>query len=224
VAGDPLGIRGDCRTCQRRGRTLVDQLQAAGITWKAYYQGLPAPCSTAVTAGAYAKKVNPFLHLDSVRAVPLRCRRVVPLSQLGDDLRRGRLPRFAIVTPDLAHSMHSGSIRQADAFLQRLDRQLLTAPALRGGILLIVTFDEGISDHGLHGRRGGGRVATIVVGPGVPAGGRDPTPYDHYGLLRSLELRFGLRPLRHAADRETMTMTIPTIAGPPATQARRKSA
>ena len=43
VAGDPLGIHGDCRTCHRRGRTLVDQLLAAGISWKAYYQGLPAP-------------------------------------------------------------------------------------------------------------------------------------------------------------------------------------
>jgi hypothetical protein len=222
VAGDPLGIHGDCRTCHRRGRTLVDQLQAAGISWKAYYQGLPAPCSTAVTAGAYAKKVNPFLHLDSVRSAPQRCRRVVPLAQLGDDLRRGRLPRFAMVTPDLAHSMHSGSIARADAFLRRLDRQLLTAPARRSGILLIVTFDEGTSRHGLHGRRGGGHVATIVVGPGVPAGARDPTPYDHYGLLRSLEQRFGLRPLRHAADPQTKT--IPAIAGPPAAQAGRKLA
>jgi phosphatidylinositol-3-phosphatase len=222
VAGDPLGIRGDCRTCHRRGRTLVDQLQAAGISWKAYDQGLPAPCSTAVTAGAYAKKVNPFLHLDSVRSAPQRCRRVVPLAQLGDDLRRGRLPRFAMVTPDLAHSMHSGSIAQADAFLYRLDRQLLTAPASRSGILLIVTFDEGTSHHGLLGRRGGGHVATIVVGPGVPAGARDPTPYDHYGLLRSLEQRFGLRPLRHAADPQTKT--IPAIAGPPAAQAGRKLA
>jgi membrane-associated phospholipid phosphatase len=222
VAGDPLGIHSDCKTCQRRGPTLVDQLQAAGISWKAYYQGLPAPCSTAVTAGAYAKKVNPFLHLDSVRSAPLRCRRVVPLGQLGDDLRRGRLPRFAMVTPDLVHSMHSGSIAQADAFLHRLDRQLLTSSAGRSGILLIVTFDEGISDHGLYGRRGGGHVATIVVGPGVPAGGRDPTPYDHYALLRSLEQRFGLRPLRHAADRQTRT--IPAIAGPPAVQAGRKLA
>lgn len=164
-----------------------------------------------MTAGTYAKKVNPFLHLDSVRSVSLRCRRVVPLTQLGDDLRHGRLPRFAMVTPDLAHSMHSGSIRQADAFLYRL-YQLLTASARRNGILLIVTFDEGTSDHGLHGGRGGGHVATVVVGPGVPAGGSDSTPYDHYALLRSLEQRFGLRPLRHAADKETRT--IPTIAGP----------
>jgi len=35
----------------------------------------------------------------------------VPLSQLDTDLARGQLPRFAMVTPDLAHSMHSGSIR-----------------------------------------------------------------------------------------------------------------
>jgi hypothetical protein len=173
-----------------------------------------------VTAGAYAKKTNPFLHLDSVRSAPRRCQRVVPLDQLGVDLRRGRLPRFAMVTPDLAHSMHSGSIAQADAFLRQLYRQLLTSPADRGGILLIVTFDEGISHHGLNGRRGSGHVATLVVGPGVPAGGRNPTPYDHYALLRSLEQRFGLRPLRHAADRQTST--IPAIAGPPAAQAGRK--
>jgi membrane-associated phospholipid phosphatase len=212
VAGDPLGIHRDCHGCHRPGRTLVDQLEAARISWKAYYQGLPAPCSTAAMAGAYTMKVNPFLHLDGVRSTPRRCRRVVPLTQLGADLRGGRLPRFATVTPDLAHNMHSGSIRRADAFLHRLDHQLLTSSARRGGLLLVVTFDEGASRRGLHGRRGGGRIATIVVGPGVPAGRRDPTPYDHYALLRSVEQRFGLRPLRHAADKETRT--IPAVAGP----------
>jgi phosphatidylinositol-3-phosphatase len=211
LAGDPLGIRGDCRRCHRPGRTLIDQLEAAGISWKAYYQGLPAPCSPAARAGAYAKAVNPFLHLDSVRSMLPRCRKVVPLTQLGADLRLARLPRFAMVTPDLAHDMHSGSIRKADTFLHRLDHQFLTSSARRS-ILLIVTFDEGTTRHGLHGRHGGGHVATIVAGPGAPAGGRDPTPYDHYALLRSLEHRFGLPPLGHAADRETRT--IPTIAGP----------
>jgi phosphatidylinositol-3-phosphatase len=212
VAGDPLGIHSDCRTCHRRGQTLVDQLQAAGIPWKAYYQGLPAPCSAAARAGAYVQKVNPFLHLDSVRSTPRLCRRVVPLTQLGADLERGRLPRFAMITPDLRHDMHSGSIHQADTFLHRLYQRLLARSSRRSGMVLIVTFDEGRSDHGLHRRRGGGHVATIVVGPGVPAGARDPTPYDHYALLRSLERRFELRPLRRAGDRGTRT--IPAIAGP----------
>jgi hypothetical protein len=209
LAGDPLGIRSDCLRCHRRGRNLVDQLQAAGISWKAYYQGLPAPCSAVARAGAYVKKVNPFLYLDDVRRSPARCRRVVPLSQLGADLRRGRLPRFAMVTPDLDHDMHSGTVGRADAFLHRLVRQLTASPAWRPGIVLVVTFDEGGGQRVDH-RWGGGHVATIVAGPGVPAGVRDPTPYDHYALLRSIELRFGLHPLRHAAD--AATATIPAVA------------
>lgn len=54
LAGSPLGIHGDCRSCHRPGRNPVDQLEAAHISWKAYYQGLPAPCSAAVKAGEYA--------------------------------------------------------------------------------------------------------------------------------------------------------------------------
>src|SRR4029453_11800263 len=147
--------------------------------------------------------------------------RVVSLTQLGTDLAGGRLPRLAMVTTDLTHDMHSGPIRRADALLRRLDRQLLASPAHRGGVLLIVPFDEGTSDRGLHGQPGGGHVATIVAGPGVRSGGRDPTPYDHYALLRSLEQRFGLRPLRQAAARRTRT--IPAIAGPAPAHATRSS-
>ena len=72
-----------------------------------------------------------------------------------------------------------------------------------------MTFDEGISSRGAHGR-GGGHVATIVAGPGVRPG-RDPAPYSHYALPRSIERRFGLPPLRNAADPATRTM--PVIAG-----------
>jgi hypothetical protein len=208
VAGSPLGIHGDCHRCQRPVRNLVDQLQRANISWKAYYQGLPAPCSPVVRAGAYANKTNPFAHRDDVRASPTRCPRVVPLDRLRTDLRRGQLPRFAVVVPDLEHDMHSGSVGRADGFLRRLDRELAASPSWRPGTLLVVTFDEGISSRGVHGP-GGGHVATIVAGPGVRPG-RDPAPYSHYALLRSIERRFGLPPLRNAAD--PATRTIPVIA------------
>ncbi|HKP98959.1 MAG TPA: alkaline phosphatase family protein [Actinomycetes bacterium] len=209
VAGSPLGIRNDCRLCHRTGRTLVDQLERAHIPWRAYYQGLPVPCSSAVKAGAYANKTNPFAHLDDVRASPARCQRVVPLDRLRPDLRRGRLPRFAVIVPDLQHDMHSGPVPRADAFLRRLYRELAASPSWRPGTVLVVTFDEGTTSQGMRGR-GGGRVATIVAGPGVPRR-HDPTPYTHYALLRSIEHRFGLPPLRRAADRATRT--IPAIAG-----------
>jgi hypothetical protein len=210
LAGSPLGIRSDCRRCHQPGRNLVDQLDAARISWKAYYQSLPAPCSAAVSAGAYAKKVNPFAHFDDIRSSPARCHRVVPLSWLGPDLRHRRLPRFAVITPDLDHDMHSGSVARADTFLHRLYQELAGSSAWRPGTLLVVTFDEGKSSRGIGGR-GGGHVATIVVGPGVPRG-RDPTSYDHYALLRSIKRRFGLGLLRNAAA--PASRTIPAIAGP----------
>jgi phosphatidylinositol-3-phosphatase len=217
LAGDPLGMHGNCYACRQPGRNLVDQLQAAGISWKAYYQGLPASCATVAKVGAYASKVNPFMHLADVRDSAVRCHRVVPLTRLAGDLRGGRLPRFTVVTPDLRHDMHSGTVASADAFLRRLYRELAGSPAWRTGTVLVVTFDEGTSGRGLHGH-GGGHVATIVAGPGIPAGLRDPTPYDHYALLRSIEQRFGLQPLRHAAD--PGTATIPAVAGDIHTQRR----
>ena len=96
---------------------------------------------------------------------------------------------------------------RADGFLRRLYREVAASASWRPGILL-VTFDEGISPRSVHGR--GGHVATIVAGPGVRPG-RDPAPYSHYVLLRSIERRFGLPPLRNAAD--PAIRTIPVIAG-----------
>jgi len=213
LGGDTLGIHRNCRTCHVGATNLVDQLEAAGIPWKAYYQGLPAPCSTVTRSGAYVKKVNPFLYFDDIRAAPARCHRVVPLSELRADLAGGRLPRFVVIAPDLNHDMHSGTVAAADAYLRDLYRQLVASPAWRGDTRLVVTFDEGTTHRGIGGQRGGGRVATIVVGPKVPAGVRDATAYDHYALLRSIEARFGLPPLRHAGD--PGTAAIPAVAEGP---------
>lgn len=210
TAGSTLGVHGDCQTCQLPATNLVDQLQAVGISWKAYYQGLPAPGSPVARAGAYTKNVDPFLHFSDVSAAPARARRVVPLSQLQVDLAHNRLPRFVIIAPDVRHDMHSGTAAAADAFLRHLYRGLRAAPGLRGNFRLVVTFDEGRRDQG----PGGGRVATIVVGSGVPAGVRDATPYNHYALLRSIEQLFGLPALRHAAD--PATNSIPAVTAPPA--------
>ena len=99
-----------------------------------------------------------------------------------------------VIVPDLRHDMHSGPVGEADVFLRRLDRELATSSSWRPGTVLVVTFDEGTTSRGPHGR-GGGHVATVVTGPGVPAR-HDATPYTHYALLRSIEQRFGLPPRR----------------------------
>jgi acid phosphatase len=211
IAGSALGIHRDCRTCQIPGTNLIDQLQAARISWKAYYQGLPAAGSSVTSAGAYTKSVDPFLHFSDISTAPARARRVVPFSQLRVDLLRNRLPSFVVISPDLHHDMHSGTVASGDAFLRRLYRELRAAPALRGKLRLVVTFDEGKQGRGVAPVQGGGRVATIVVGSGVQGGTRDATPYNHYALLHSIEQLFGLPPLRHAAD--PGIATIPAVTG-----------
>jgi hypothetical protein len=211
IGGGTFGIHNDCTSCQLHTTSLVDQLEPAGISWKAYYQDLPAPGADVAHAGAYSINVDPFLYFHDVRASPARRHKVVPLSQLDADLAANRLPRFAVVAPDLRHDMHSGSVAIADRFLWHLYDRLTASGAWRD-TRLVVTFDEGTSHHGIDGERGGGRVATIVAGAGVRAGVRDATPYDHYALLRSIERLYGLPLLRHAAD--PTVATIPAVASP----------
>ena len=117
VSGDTQQITSDCGGCNVDAPNLADQLETAGISWKAYMEDLPAPCSDAHMAGAYAKKHNPFMYFDSVRGDPGRCAKVVPLDRLDADLAAGRLPRLVFVNPNLDHDMHGAGEGGDDAVL-----------------------------------------------------------------------------------------------------------
>jgi phospholipase C len=201
ISGDTHGITTSCTGCTVTGPNLADQLQTAGISWKAYMQGLPAPCSDVARSGAYAKKHDPFIYFDGIRRSPQQCNKVVPYSQLATDLAAGRLPRFAFVVPDLDHDMHDGPVSVADAWLRDLHGQLVASRNWRPDTRLVVTFDEGTG--------GSSRVVTIIAGPRVRPR-HDDTAYSHYSLLRSIETLFRLPYLGHAAD--ASTATIPALA------------
>jgi len=106
LAGDPLGIESDCTECQAHGATVVDQLEHARIGWRAYMEGMPAPCYAGASAGGYAKKHDPFMYFSQIASNPARCGRVVPLTALTGDLRGGALPAFAWITPNLCDDGH----------------------------------------------------------------------------------------------------------------------
>jgi hypothetical protein len=215
LSGRTGRIRGDCRGCSIAGPTLVDQLEARHISWAAYLEGLPGPCSTVARRGAYTEAVDPFMHAARVRDVPARCDRVLPFGRFHADLAGGRLPAVAFVVPDLRDDMHSGPVRVADAWLRRLFRELTASPLWRQDTRVVVTFDEGTRGDVrscCDGLGRGGLVPTIVAGPRVRPQ-RDRAPYTHYALLRSIEAAFGLPFLGHAGD--PRTTTIPAVAGRP---------
>jgi hypothetical protein len=130
---------------------------------------------------------------------------MVGFGQLARDLRAGTLPAFAFVVPNLCDDTHDCDVAHGDRFLAR------TIPPLRHQLgphgFLVLTYDEGSSDAGCCGGAArGGHIATIVLGPDVPAGRRDARELDHYGVLRSIEDAFGLGHLGAAADPRNGTL------------------
>ncbi len=198
TSGSTHGIDSDCTDCHVSGPSIVDQLADVGLTWHAYMEDLPRPCFAGAGAGGYAKKHDPFMYYDAVTGDPSRCRRVVPLERLSRDLRRGRLPTYSFISPNLCNDMHDCSVGTGDRFLAHLVPTLLRAVGPRGYVVL--TWDEGTSDRGCCGGSRGGRIATIVAGRLVRRGGRARRAVDHYGVLRTIEDTLGLGHLASAGE------------------------
>lgn len=176
---------------------LGDQLEAAGLTWKGYYENLPAPGSLAFIASdpaisdgsrlsaLYASKHSGFLNFAGVQADPRRAKKIVGFNQLDRDLASGRLPNFALIVPNQCNEMHGligrkvppacyrpdELIRRGDAEAGELVRRIQATPAWRSSanFAIVITFDEGA---------GGTRESCCGVTPGASSnfgGGHIPT-------------------------------------------------
>ena len=180
VSGSTHGVTTDCTSCTVAGRSLADTLEARGLTWKAYAEGLPRPGWTGPSRGRYAKKHVPFLYFRRVLAEPAQRRRVVPLAQLDRDRTAGKLPSFSLVVPDLCHDMHSCSVATGDAWLKRFLPPLLKLPRTA----VFVVFDESDSVDP--------RIPALALGRLVRPGSRYARGMSHYALLRTIEDGLGL--------------------------------
>ena len=195
--GSTFGASSDCTDCTVHATSIVDQLERAHLSWKAYMENLPQPCFTGPDAGEYAKKHDAFAYYTRVTDNPARCARIVPLSQLSADERARALPSFVWITPNLCHDMHDCDVATGDRFLSALVPQLLSALGPRG--LLFLTWDEGSSDDGCCHLASGGHVVTIVAGAQARRGEVFNAPSDHYSVLQTIEDLLGLPRLRGAA-------------------------
>jgi phosphatidylinositol-3-phosphatase len=198
TSGSTQGVESDCTDCSVSAPNIVDQLEGAGISWKAYLEDVPRPCFAGATSGGYAKKHNPFAYYSDIVRSRSRCGRLTGFAQLAADLRAGRLPTYAWISPNLCDDGHDCGVGAADSFLARSVPALLRELGPRG--FLVLQWDEGTSDSGCCGVAKGGHIATIVAGPSVRRGARSAAPIDSYGVLGSIEQALGLAPLGGAAD------------------------
>ena len=98
VGGSFFGIKDDnaWQTHKLNDPSLTSQLEAAKLTWKGYFQGLPKPGFTGncyPAACYYASKHNGPIYFDVVNGSKTELKREVPITQLTTDLA-GKPPNF----------------------------------------------------------------------------------------------------------------------------------
>ncbi len=174
----------------------------------------------------YAARHNPFVYFHSIIDSPSCAQNDVPLEQLDTDLQSSSTTAsYSFITPDLCDDAHDsvcadgspGGLPAADEFLRTWVPKITGSPAWADGSLLVITFDEaGSSDAtaccneqpgfntpnpgGTTWGPGGGRTGAVLISQFIQPGTRNDTPYNHYGLLGSVEDIFGLGRLGYAGQ------------------------
>jgi hypothetical protein len=150
--------------------TLPDQLEAAGLSWKAYMEDMGKdPTRESATCGhaslgalettnvaklsdQYAAKHNPFVYFHSIIDDQARCdAHVVNLERLPQDLHSAATTaNYIFITPNLCDDGHDaecvdgrrGGLFGIEVFLRTWVPLIERSPAFQADGVLIITFDE----------------------------------------------------------------------------------
>lgn len=229
-AGSPRGC-GSVAACADSSTSVYQQLDAAGLTWKAYEEGMPSPCDGASDAGAYYKiGHNPPIFYSGIPAGECAADDVgvasldSPAGAFYDDLQAGTLPSLSWVTPDTADNGENAcggscALLAADTWLAAFVPIVQASPEYQSGnTLLLIAYDEGrgkdytIGENcadqqaDLAGLQPSCHIPLFVVYPYAWAGAHNRTFFDHYSITRTVEDIFGLPYLGHAADTQTVSL------------------
>lgn len=170
---------------------VVDQLEAAGISWGAYAEDLPSVGYLGGDSGLYSQHHFPLVYYNDIRDNSARTAHLQPLSVLTPLLQgpASGVSDYTWITPNLIDDGHNSGAAGGDQWLSTFVPQILASPAWQQGGTLIITWDEG---EGAEYSPAGGHVLTLVVSPHTQGLGDLGSSYTAYGLLRSLEQAWNL--------------------------------
>ena len=169
--------------------TLMNQLDDAGIPWRAYMESMETPCRVDSTE-LYGANHNPFVYYEGFRNDEARCReRVVDFDAHFDaDLAANRY-RYVFITPNRCNDMHDCPSRIGDAWLGGVLERIMASEGYRAGGVIFVLFDEGYMRWG----GAGANVASLVISPRLVAPNHTTdTRFDHRSYLATVQDIFGL--------------------------------
>jgi hypothetical protein len=189
---------------------LGGQLEAAGIPWRSYQDGMGTPCNLD-TVGNYAPKHDPFLYFDDIQNGPngLCAQRNVDYSEFRADLAANTY-RYMWITPNLIDDGHdpaadpAAGLRTADAWLRLELPTILNSAAYKQGGVVFITWDEG-GNFSLLSCSADDHVPMIVISPKLKQPGmKVTTPLSHASYLATMEDLFGLPRLGAANGAPTL--------------------
>jgi len=195
--------------------TLMDELHANAISWKAYIESMPSSCYTRASTddGLYDPAHNPFHYFTNYTtnaggwcsSANAATEGILPYpgsSGLLAALAGSNAPNFVFVTPNDCDNMHSDSntgspcagltnrqlMQAGDTWLMNNIGPVFNSAWFAQNGVVIITWDEGTTNLGCCGLTApGGHIPTVVVTPYNKGRGAFTGTGDHYGTLAAIE-------------------------------------
>ena len=197
-------------SCSYKGPSVFGQALSAGKTAKTYQEDAGSNCETS-NSGDYDVNHNPWVYFSDETA---SCQTYDVASgttssgALSADVHSGQLPNVGLLSPNLIHDGHNGSLAQADAWLRSWVPVIQSGPDWQAGRLaIVVTFDEGENSQ---------VVPFVMIAPGLH-GAVVGTALNHYALTRLLDEVAGVPPLQKAASAPDIAASFGITIGPSST-------
>ncbi|KAK3943230.1 phosphoesterase family-domain-containing protein [Diplogelasinospora grovesii] len=211
VGGSTHGVNHDeWARISNTTETIVDLLEAAGISWSLYqedvpYSGFEGDYENQQTgANDYVRKHNeqsllvyrlttrygPLMSYDSVTQDVNRLAKSKNFTLFYEDLSKNMLPQSTFITPNMTNDGHDTSVTVAGKWSRDFLTPLLSNQNFNTDrTLIILTFDECENYHIEN------RVYTVLLGGAIPSskiGTSDGTRLDHYSLMKTVEQNWNL--------------------------------
>src|SRR5437773_3496463 len=218
--GSTLGISSDGNCCfQLNAPNLVDRLEAAGLTWKAFAEDASGSGTCSFMPPREGDHY-PFIDFSDMKTSARCANMLTTTSPLDPEfvgaLNGATLPNYVWLTPNDTDNMHSSSVGVGGAYLATLVPLILSSRMFTTQkAALFIVFDEG-SDVCPTGNSSSDCVVAEWAGPAVKKAYSSSTSYNHYSYLSTLEAAWNL-PSLTSNDASATSMTEFFGTSPPPT-------
>ena len=196
---------------------ITDLIEHSGRSWRAYLQAMGQPCRWQSQTADYDIIHNPFVYFETIEGGnAVSSQRCVdhdvdmyadPRHSLHADLMSASTtPNFVFIVPGNRYNMHDNQFKGADDFLRDIltgtNRSgqnginavnIFSSPAwTTGRSIAYIVWDEDSGTRVNH-------VVAIQVGNWVNRpSGEDGATFNHYSMLKTWEVAWGLPPIQQA--------------------------